>query len=285
MKVKAIIFGTCRIHDSAHLIHKTGCFDLVDSPLNHYVHTSSEICQYLRYITGDLRIETDWVDLIYSQNHNKPVYSKINRHSIPAQLSSTTGSQNYSDIKNVDVAIVEISTLRRYRFNSLFFQENCINYYLQENSGLSIREDHQVRDLFETPPSSRLEPKTNNQVLNQILSNCIAEYMTESDIENDLRFINSIFPKVIILSHFTTASMPPAVLESRQKLKIMIEKLSQTLGIKWFSVSDLINQIPSQDQLLSQGDFNHYSEKSKQLIASKLAEFVIQNHSNIIGCF
>jgi len=169
MKIKAIVFGTCRIHDPVHLIHNTGHFDLVDAPLNLYMHTSAEIVQYLKYITGQKRIDKTLENLVYSPFLNKPIYSRNQPESIPAQILKQAAEYNLNDLKDVDLAIVEISTLRSYRLGGLFLQENCINNYLMEKTGLHIREDQQLRDMFETQPADRKIIQTSNPVLTDLL--------------------------------------------------------------------------------------------------------------------
>jgi hypothetical protein len=276
MKMKAIVFGTCRIHDPVHLIQNASCIDLVDAPLNLYMHTSAEIVQYLEYITGRKKIDQNLAGLVYLPFLNKPVYSKRQPKSIPNHISKAASEYNYHEFKNIDLAIIEISTLRTYRLGDLVLQENCINNYLLEKAGLHIREDQQLRDMFETQPSRRNPKQASDSILNNLLNNCIAEYADEEAIEKDLLKVKEFFRDTIILNHFTSAEMPQSVMDSRNRLQSIIVSVSKRVGMHWFDVSSCIKELPTTEQLSKRDDFNHYSDTAKHHIALQLGRYLVR---------
>jgi hypothetical protein len=238
------------------------------------MHTSSEMVQYLNYITGQKRIDQSLKDLVYLPFLNKPAYSRNQPKSIPDQILKQTATHNLNDLKDVDLAIVEISTLRSYRLGDLFLQGNCINNYLMEKAGLHIYEDQQLRDMFETQPTDRNIILTSNPILNDLLQNCIAEYIDEKVIESDLLKIKELFGNILILNHFTSTEMPQPVLESRNRLQSIIVSVAKKIGIHWFDVSTCIKELPKAEQLNKRDDFNHYSETAKNHIAHQIGRFV-----------
>jgi hypothetical protein len=200
--------------------------------LINYTHSTKEVLQFILFLKGELEIP-------YPYN-NSCFRTAICNNSYIHYV------KEYTDIFNkTDVFIIEICSLKKYIHN---------NYYLHH---LSV---DKTRGWYH---------KTDSTILND----SIIDEQPDEEIENDILEIQKLlYPKkIIIVSHYN-AKKNGKVLQSRNKLICLLEKICKKYNICFVNPTTILKSYNQSDVL--NNDLGHYTTKGASLFTNYMNSIV-----------
>lgn len=215
--MKIFPIGTSRLHEPLTLIDET----LVEFPRMGYFHSTSQILDCLKIITGDITLNAEQAKLFFRKDQ-----VECNKFDLDLWTDNFCASVDRirQQFENADTLFIEISAHRSYKLNNLHIQGNP-NYY-QDVSYADIWKDGYYQKYM--PALNVLDYEDTDLLIDNLIS--IDEILLENE------------KKAIIFGHLVNSSNPNKLrLKTNTSLQQALKQINTTTLI-WYDQTHLVDQ-------------------------------------------
>jgi hypothetical protein len=250
------MFGSCRINFPLEILSKKSEINLKKRWWG-FTHYTKEIIQIFNSFVGSMPSDSyfgiiNWEHLNSQQWAGNP--------------------KNRSVLDDVDVVVIEISSVKTFSTEGVYLQTNRI-----------VDEFSDYSDLFPNWPFFAKDEKLfgviSEQILDsdkrKILNGLSVDNMSLDEIKSDLLFINDFLKffgvkKVICVTHFSYG-IDGSIIPGRKAVVDDLIDVCRSIKMPVFDPGLIVNERGADKMLI---DSVHYSDFGKQVVADKLLKFI-----------
>lgn len=242
LQVSAI--GSCRVTNPLRRGRASDGFQLNQSGIYGYVHSSSEALQQISVMQGDATIPA-WLEPVIAPN------------------LSTAGTHQESDFY-----VLELSSAKLLTVDNTYVQLNYLTAYFRDlfKDATFSREYWQMtragatgsrKRLLDEAPALKDRPDSDRAILEELQ----LASTTPASMEADLLAIRDRVPDLMLVSHFR-AGEAAAAIRSRRNFVEMVHEVAGDLAIQIFDPTDWVEAFGIHAALAEDGaSATHYSEE------------------------
>ena len=265
------VIGTCRVHDTLREVQSLGLIQIENGGLNSFVHTLPEIL---------LRLEVMSRKSIYLQDI------------VDIQVGTRSGvklrPEESFELTEVDIVVIEISSLKAIFYHEHPLQFNEVNRYLctpNGDFGIKLREEINLafkNKTNEIKIPNLPYPESLPQKYRQIISGLSPMLMNEEEINSYLEkiilFVNDI--PIIFVNHINIEGHNGGKISSRNKLCQIISNYCNINSLPLFEPASLF-KIHTKEQLLAKDgtDLAHYAKHALEIVGMEQYKKIFESLS------
>jgi len=267
------VIGTCRVHDTLNQAQSLGLIQLDNGGMNSFVHSLPEILLRLEVLSRKSEYLENIVDI---------------------QVGTRSGirlrpEENF-DFRNIDVIVIEISSLKAIFYQKHPLQFNEVNRHLctpNGEFGNKLRDEINLAfknrsDDIKTP--NMPYPKSIPEKYRQIISGLSPMLMNEESIHSYLeKVINFVDGKpVLFVNHINIEGHNGKIIPSRNKLCQIVSNFCKIYDLPLFEPAELFQKYEKKDLLAKDGtDLAHYARSALETVGLAQYNRIIQIHQKI----
>jgi hypothetical protein len=251
-------FGSCRIYDPLTLLYKSSDINLINRWWG-FTHYTKEVIQIVESFMGKVP--------------PRSLYNTLNWGHLDSKIWGM-GTTNNTVLKDVDILLIEISSLKVFKSLGAYLQTNRIIELLDGYSDLfdSWPDFSKDKDKFKS-----IAKYIDDHDVSSVVGDMVVDKVSDLELKSDISYLNSFFKffgvkKVIFITHFDSCvrgGVIPARVDNNKK----IIDICNSLKIPVFDPSIAV-RARGVDKMLKGVSSNHYSDYGKEVIANKILEFV-----------
>ena len=262
------VIGTCRVHDTLNEAQSLGLIKLDNGGMNSFVHSLPEILLRLEVLSRQSEYLKNIVDI---------------------QVGTRSGiklrpEENF-DFRNIDVIVIEISSLKAIFYQEHPLQFNEVNRHLctpNGEFGSKLRDEINLAfknrsDNIKTPNIPY--PKSIPTKYREIISGLSPMLMNQEAIHSYLgKVIDFVDGKpVLFVNHINIEGHNGEIIPSRNKLCQMVSNFCEKNNISLFEPAELFQKYEKKDLLAKDGtDLAHYAKSALETVGLAQYDKIIE---------
>lgn len=267
------VIGTCRVHDTLNEAQSLGLIKLDNGGMNSFVHSLPEILLRLEVLSRQSEYLKNIVDI---------------------QVGTRSGvklrpEENF-DLENIDVIVIEISSLKAIFYQEHPLQFNEVNRHLctpNGEFGNKLRDEINLAfknrsDNIKTPNIPY--PESIPAKYREIISGLSPMLMNEESIHSYLgKVIDFVDGKpLLFVNHINIEGHNGDIIPSRNKLCQIVSNFCENNNIPLFEPAELFQKYEKKDLLAKDGkDLAHYAKSALKNVGLSQYNRIIDIYHNI----
>ena len=256
----ATVIGTCRVHRPFQYLEKVGLAIVQNRRASHYLHTTKEALQYLRYLQGEEVVPDELAPYVTAGNLK-----------IPGPTMKAFES---------DIFIIEVSSHKEIDYHGIYLQLNYLmtKFFMQRTEiwewwNLLIR-------MARTGKNNVMDglnlPSYLNDFEKRLFKKINLKFQSPDDLIADMKKISILVDSPILFAtHADVLGSDGKPIVPRQKWIDEVEGVAGKLGYPCFNPKALLMEYGQEFAMEKQGkDANHYTEEFYRIVGMEIFEII-----------